>query len=64
MICKYCESRMATQGTDRIGSAYSELFVCINEDCRGVYETWRTLNGQSLADKNRWFNPKTKEFEN
>lgn len=63
MFCKYCNSQMMSQGTDKVMYDYIELHVCINSKCRAVYEEYRDLKGRSESSKNRWFNPKTKEFE-
>lgn len=64
MRCKYCKSNMMGQDNDRMGhNLYSKIYVCLNEECKAVYESWTDDQGRSLPDRNRWFNPKIRDFE-
>jgi hypothetical protein len=62
-ICRYCNSRMMQQDTDPLPGGYSTLFVCINEECRAVYEKWYDKRHKRTPERDRWFNPVTKNFE-
>jgi len=63
MYCKYCDTEMMSQGTDRIMGKYITLYACLNSKCKAVYEEYRDLKGNSLHSYDRWWNPITKEFE-
>lgn len=63
MYCKYCNETMMGQDNDRLGNYYCKLYVCTNDKCKAVYEQYSTLNGVKIAEKHRWFNPKTSKFE-
>ncbi|QDY32684.1 hypothetical protein [Clostridium sporogenes] len=64
MRCRYCNSEMMPQDNDRMGyDTYSKIYICLNSKCKAVYEEWTTSKGASLVDRNRWFNPKIKDFE-
>lgn len=62
--CRYCAGYVYGQDNDNMGGGlYSKIYVCHNDDCRAVYEEWTTSKGVSVPNRNRWFNPKTKEYE-
>lgn len=63
--CKYCSSPLDKhQDNDRIANnLYSKIYPCINKSCGAVYEEWTTEKGIPIPEKNRWFNPKTKEWD-
>lgn len=64
MYCRYCDSKMMGQDNDRMGyNCYSRIHVCLNEECKAVYENWTDNIGRPLTDKNRWFNPEIEDFE-
>lgn len=63
MICKYCKEEMMGQDNDPFPGGYSKLYVCLNNDCRAIFEEWTDKKHRRTPDKDRWFNPKTKEFE-
>lgn len=58
MNCKYCGHEMQSQGNNRIEGEYIEIFVCMNVECKSVYELFRNSKGTILNNKNKWFNPK------
>ncbi|EJW14300.1 hypothetical protein PAV_15c00890 [Paenibacillus alvei DSM 29] len=63
--CKYCDTLMMGQDNDRMwNNQYCRIYVCTNDKCKAVYEEWTNGRGVSIPGKDRWFNPRTKEFEN
>lgn len=63
-ICRYCKDIMYGQDNDYMGNGlYSKIYACSNNECKAVYEEWIAEKGRSVSERNRWFNPKTKEFE-
>ena len=62
-ICKFCNtSMMSEHETLSSGNHYKFFYTCLK--CGAVYEGERKEKGQNiLIDKSRWFNPKTKMFE-
>lgn len=64
MRCRYCKSSMMGQDNDRMRyNLYSRIYVCINDECKAVYEEWTDHKGVALSDRNKWFNPEIGDFE-
>lgn len=61
--CKYCNGRMMQQDTDPLPGGYSTLFVCVEGNCKSVYEKWYDRSHIRTPEKDQWFNPTTKEFK-
>lgn len=66
-ICRYCNNVMFGERESlSSGNHYRFFYVC--HECKAVYEGERKEKGKGaskevLVNKSRWFNPKTKEFE-
>ncbi|KOO48846.1 hypothetical protein ABE042_07385 [Viridibacillus arvi] len=61
MKCKYCKGSMTEQDNDRIGNRYCKQHVCVNDECKAVFEEIRTIRGVRVPAEDRWLNQETAE---
>ncbi|MFE6167892.1 hypothetical protein ACFVP8_08410 [Viridibacillus arvi] len=61
MKCKYCKGSMTEQDNERIGNRYCKQHVCVNDECKVVFEEIRTIRGVRVPAEDRWLNQETAE---
>ncbi len=64
--CKYCNSLMVGEYETKSNNSYFEFHVC--HKCHAVYECTTVKKGRGrekyeVHENERWFNPKTGEWE-